>query len=386
MAHRTYRLSISPEDVPDVRRVFELDGRHTLEDLHRLIAESYRLDDSDHLYAFFLSGRFWDKETAYWDPRSDGRTTERALLFRLGLAPGKSFAYLLDFGTEQRFTLTVVAVNDVEKPLVSSVLVESVGEAPSGELLYDDEDDPEGEPSELGELVPLAERFLDIDDELDELDDDAALTAHRDPAPLWRATADAALALLAAVGPVRERFLDLDGWLLERSLGVRLLDLPLQLAQVGEHERAIALARTLVFVDRELVEGDLAIVLAKAGRGEEALAQVEANLSNAQDAALVESKAGETHRALGDLPAAEAYYRRAVIESKTSSARLEALLRVASCLMDQGRESEANEVLQQTRKLEADAEAKANPPVVGRNEPCPCGSGKKYKKCHGAGA
>jgi uncharacterized protein YecA (UPF0149 family) len=21
---------------------------------------------------------------------------------------------------------------------------------------------------------------------------------------------------------------------------------------------------------------------------------------------------------------------------------------------------------------------------VGRNEPCPCGSGKKYKRCHGA--
>src|SRR5581483_3161433 len=25
-------------------------------------------------------------------------------------------------------------------------------------------------------------------------------------------------------------------------------------------------------------------------------------------------------------------------------------------------------------------------PKVGRNEPCPCGSGKKYKKCHGATA
>ena len=23
-------------------------------------------------------------------------------------------------------------------------------------------------------------------------------------------------------------------------------------------------------------------------------------------------------------------------------------------------------------------------PKVGRNEPCPCGSGKKFKKCHGA--
>ena len=22
---------------------------------------------------------------------------------------------------------------------------------------------------------------------------------------------------------------------------------------------------------------------------------------------------------------------------------------------------------------------------VGRNDPCPCGSGKKYKKCHGRG-
>lgn len=24
-----------------------------------------------------------------------------------------------------------------------------------------------------------------------------------------------------------------------------------------------------------------------------------------------------------------------------------------------------------------------NIPKVGRNDPCPCGSGKKYKKCHG---
>jgi len=26
----------------------------------------------------------------------------------------------------------------------------------------------------------------------------------------------------------------------------------------------------------------------------------------------------------------------------------------------------------------------AEAPKVGRNDPCPCGSGKKYKKCHGA--
>ena len=37
-----------------------------------------------------------------------------------------------------------------------------------------------------------------------------------------------------------------------------------------------------------------------------------------------------------------------------------------------------------------DAPAQPKPVVrkeatVGRNDPCPCGSGKKYKKCHGAG-
>jgi preprotein translocase subunit SecA len=25
-------------------------------------------------------------------------------------------------------------------------------------------------------------------------------------------------------------------------------------------------------------------------------------------------------------------------------------------------------------------------PKIGRNDPCPCGSGKKYKNCHGQGA
>ena len=46
----------------------------------------------------------------------------------------------------------------------------------------------------------------------------------------------------------------------------------------------------------------------------------------------------------------------------------------------------------QTRRndLTTNGEQKANAPIhvdkkVGRNDPCPCGSGKKYKNCHGAG-
>ncbi len=43
---------------------------------------------------------------------------------------------------------------------------------------------------------------------------------------------------------------------------------------------------------------------------------------------------------------------------------------------------------QQVRRVVASAAATAAPargvPKVGRNDPCPCGSGKKYKKCHGS--
>lgn len=382
MAHRIYRLSISPEDVQEVRRVVDFDGRSSLADVHDQIATLYRLDDSDHLYAFFTSGRYWDKQSAYWDPRTDGERADRALLFRLKLTPGQTCAYLLDFGTEQRFTVTVVAVTEAEQPLEEPRLIEAVGEADAlpGELT---ESEPDSDPPELAELVVLAEAFLDTVDELAELEGEPA-DAPDQSAPILKAGADAALALLAAVADDSKRFFQLDDWLLERSLSVQLLDLPLALAQVADFERASALARALVFVDRELMQGDLAIVLAKAGRREEALAQLTANLEQAEDPVLVEAKAGETHRALGDLPAAEAYFRRSLAEAKTSSDRLQALIRVASCLLDQGREAEANEVLKSARALEDENAPKPPPPAVGRNEPCPCGSGKKYKKCHGA--
>jgi preprotein translocase subunit SecA len=58
-------------------------------------------------------------------------------------------------------------------------------------------------------------------------------------------------------------------------------------------------------------------------------------------------------------------------------------VRIATHLLDTGRESEAAAFLAQQR---AAASAPAPSAAVGRNEPCPCGSGKKYKKCHGAAA
>ena len=38
--------------------------------------------------------------------------------------------------------------------------------------------------------------------------------------------------------------------------------------------------------------------------------------------------------------------------------------------------SEANEAVSKAKPIRSG-------PKVGRNDPCPCGSGKKYKACHG---
>lgn len=52
-------------------------------------------------------------------------------------------------------------------------------------------------------------------------------------------------------------------------------------------------------------------------------------------------------------------------------------------------QAENKKQLKEKRSLEKEAQKKAatvkrNTPKIGRNDPCPCGSGKKYKNCHGA--
>ena len=44
-------------------------------------------------------------------------------------------------------------------------------------------------------------------------------------------------------------------------------------------------------------------------------------------------------------------------------------------------EKNKDEVKKSSRKKD---DAKEPLPKVGRNDPCPCGSNKKYKQCHGA--
>jgi uncharacterized protein YecA (UPF0149 family) len=53
----------------------------------------------------------------------------------------------------------------------------------------------------------------------------------------------------------------------------------------------------------------------------------------------------------------------------------------ASMMSEAGRRANAAEALQ--RNAARNIMQSSSGPAVGRNDPCPCGSGKKYKKCCG---
>jgi len=59
--------------------------------------------------------------------------------------------------------------------------------------------------------------------------------------------------------------------------------------------------------------------------------------------------------------------------------------RLARVYEDQDRVGEANELYQRIGASRAPATTTLSKAKVGRNDPCPCGSGKKFKKCCGSG-
>jgi uncharacterized protein YchJ len=417
MVHRVFRLSISPERAPEVRRVVDFNGRSTLHDVHNVIQDLLELDN-DHPYAFYLSGRYFDRRSEHSLDSDSAHDSQRSVLFRLGLEAGQQFAYLFDFGDEHRHAVTIVSITDVEAPLAGAVLVESVGDAPSQYTDWEkDEEEPHELPAHLAEVVPLAEAVLALSERLDVLDDEGdededegdedaehARTGEDEPAvppealrSLLLELSKAALTLAEALEEDEEALLELDEWSRERELLPRVLDLPLALVGVRELDGALAVARAFTFAAAESFNADVAIILAESGKRDEAFAQVDANLERFPDSFLTAIKCGAAFEALGDMEAAEASYRRALLLAEDESQEEAAISQLTGLLEDMGRVEELEE-LEELLSPSIDKppidvapfggvkpfiDAKPLSPV-GRNDPCPCGSGKKYKKCHGA--
>ena len=387
MAHRIIRLSISPEDAPAVRRVIDFDGRNSLHDVHELMHDTLNIGDDDHLYAFFLSGEYWDKSSEYVDPRTHGARADQALLFRLRLREGQHFVYVYDFGTEHRYSLSVVSVTETEAPLAAPVLIESVGDAlpplDGPDLDDDDNDYDPGEPDRaLAKPLELAAAVIEQLEAIDELGEEASDDETR---PLLRPLGEATLALLAVIDCNLQLLSAID-----RNFHVQLIglvtDVPGRLSAAGETDLAVRVAEALKFCAPDHMSGEIAIAYARAGDRQRALELVLTNLETAVEPYIAEYHAGYVYRELGEDDAAEAYFRRSLAVAKTKSQRSEAALRITSHLIDTGRETEAAEFVAQQHAALSDSpkSARAQFPAVGRNEPCPCGSGKKYKKCHGA--
>ena len=265
--------------------------------------------------------------------------------------------------------------------------------------------------------------FVDQHLPMDAFRDDAP--ANREEAERHWAMAQAVMDLVAPrAGEPRFDFLD---ELTERStvdVGWWLGELPFALARFGMVDEAAELcARMAAVREVEYFLGDRAVILAEAGRRDEALRQVEKNLARFPDDAWVRIKAGDVYRELGDAAAAEAAYRHALAMSDADEPSFDrdgAVERLICILDETGRTEEANALIEseKARAVEPgrvgdasegeDAEdpkwlnaapspdyvpsaSGASPgtmvrrePKVGRNDPCPCGSGKKFKRCCGS--
>lgn len=441
---QVYRIRITPEDAPGVYRVFEFSARHTLYDVHAAIQEAFELDD-DHPHAFYMSGRHWDTKSEVEGPDAFGAggRTPGTRLHELSLEAGKRFAYVFDFGEELWHELEVQTITETEKPPVKPQQIESVGDAPSQ---YTDSDRESRLDATV--LVPLARELValfpsesedrdapedddddddigalgdddgdsdgdddsdsngdgDSDDIDDDDDDDDIGTLDDEDDPDHSSAMDLDPEALEAAHAIALRLArELDGdadlfFALEEEAQSDLLsllaDLPMALAHAERTNEGAELATTLAFLDPPHFLGDRAIILAEAGRHDEALAQVTHNLASQNDDLWAQVKAAEVYSLLDDPVRAEALLRSALEEADDDAVRDGALDRLLDLLTSQGRDEESTALLaaerarldtlfkiRQSDTVRPGATVQRTTAKVGRNDPCPCGSGKKHKKC-----
>ena len=142
--------------------------------------------------------------------------------------------------------------------------------------------------------------------------------------------------------------------------------------------------------------GDRAVILAEAGLKIETHEQIEENIRLFPDDVWIRIKVGDAHRALGELYESETCYRHVLTISQDDYDRAGVLERLIPMLKELGKTDEANALeaeedfrkkkrnLFRSGKIVQTTSGPPHPgPKIARNDPCPCGSGKKYKKCHG---
>ena len=148
------------------------------------------------------------------------------------------------------------------------------------------------------------------------------------------------------------------------------------------------------------LHGELATQLGEAGRIEEARRRIQLALEDPSRDLLTEIFAGEVDEAAGDAAGAEARYRSALAAARKARDSIyehDILWHLIELLRDDDERADEVARLERERdRLHAESIVSGGDVTVapssnvqdfgrkvGRNEPCPCGSGRKFKRCHG---
>ena len=360
---RTYVLHIVPERAPSVSRTVELLATQTFRDLHLAIQRHFSLDN-DHMYAFFMSGNAWDRSGIFCDGNP------RISLQQGGCKAGKEFLYLFDFGDELRHSIRVESEGTKQEGVSYPRLLTAVGEAPKqypgeesgefGSLLVDEDLQPLAEELEracedcfgdLGEAEhscgdcgdqELPEAVIPIEslDHCVELLTRLAAALHGRPQQLDALDELCEAVLLEWIGTVFDTLADCG----RAADALRLHDEPR--ASVGAKLDGWIPDRHFLLLD--------------AGKKEEALAEAEKLLCEHPRSMDVQESALAFFQRLGDSA------RVASIQARIAERTSEALRQKIAAMPPLPPPSVRRD---------------PPPPKPGRNDPCPCGSGKKYKKC-----
>jgi len=450
-------LLVEPWGYPDVSRTIALSGTSSLLDLHNALVKTFELDD-DHLHAFFLNEHPWDWEYGYYAVADGGqRTTAEARLDALALVENKRLLYLYDFGDEHRFSVRVARIAADEagpgKPEIEAsrgtLQLESADESADAEETAEQNAEVVTPPApawaalvdRVSEYVEQRERIAEMegehslddgqggfdddafdDDEVEELpgeegddddDDDDEPTTPQGSSEIERLLSDENVDLtpheLLEEAKLANELLDRvasDEKSLEHNVLAHvdgdviewLTTLPLQLAESGASNSALALAqRLLPFSFGELLRPGLPRLAALAGEPELAQRTIQENRREYPHDAEILLEAALTWQVLEQPSKTEASLREAL---KYVGSDLSLREEIVELLSEHLTETKRSTELRQLQSQEAAWRRRFSPPAVtdsrelgstvrnvavkiGRNDPCPCGSGKKYKKCCG---
>jgi hypothetical protein len=402
-----FSFRVTLERFSDVSRVIECDGHHSLHDLHRAIQDGFGWDD-DHLYGFYLGQDEHDRRHEYvcdrttyqpnpFRPASPPKRAERAIIGTLGLFSEKQFLYIFDFGDNWRHEIAVIGV-DTDRNLDHPRIAERCGDAPSqydwGEQIEKlvDSGDWKLMQEEIGPRFALIEEWREFHSTRTDSSLDGALDLARRISDSFREDFNVLIEV--------DDFFDWEffDWLKEISFVH---------ARAGRIDDAIGIlsAQESIMEPEELQAGMVEIFL-EAGLTDDARSGITTNLERFPKSAYVRIEAAAAFKALKEFEAAETHLK-AVASDETfdEEDRGEALKALVALYEETGREVEAEEIRLKLKLPavpettdEDDAldrigrEFEGLPlgepfvraePKVGRNEPCPCGSGKKFKKCCG---